>query len=68
LVEQFKYQVLEDDAVKYINLNELSRFNNTRVTVLVLNTVDTETIYNLEITSQVSGSLQDGKIIGVKIF
>jgi len=65
LVQQFQYKVLEDDAVKYIELNELSRQANSKVTVIVLNTVDTETVYNLVVTSLVSGTLQDGKILGL---
>jgi hypothetical protein len=58
IIQQFKYKVLEDDIVKYIDLNEINRVNNTKLTIVILNTVDTEVKYNLIISTQVSGTLE----------
>lgn len=60
----FLYQSLEDTDSRTLYLNELSRSNNTHLTVLVLNTVDVECDYSLDLSTDISGKRYDTALAG----
>jgi hypothetical protein len=61
--KSFSMNNLEDVDYKTINFNELPRQNISHVTLVVYNTVDTDSEYILWIMSNVSGEKLEGKLI-----
>ncbi|KAF0972227.1 hypothetical protein FDP41_009535 [Naegleria fowleri] len=53
--QQFPFHDLEDVNEKSLDMNELFRNRTRRITILLINTVDTESMYDLVIESDVSG-------------
>jgi hypothetical protein len=63
LRQQFPYQNLEDTDTRTLYINELSRVNNTHITLVVLNTVDVESEYTISISSDVSGAKYNSTLV-----
>jgi hypothetical protein len=59
----FSFNNLEDVDIKVMGFNDLPRENISHVTLVVYNTVDTESAYTLMITSKVSGTKLKGNLI-----
>jgi hypothetical protein len=61
--KQFGFNNLEDVDVKVLAVNEIQRENSSHITLVVYNTVDSESSYTLYISSDVSGA----KLLGTTL-
>ncbi|KAL9647765.1 hypothetical protein ABK040_001371 [Willaertia magna] len=59
----FKFHDLEDVNEKYLFINELKRNETSKLTLLIINTVDTESTYDIIIESNVSGKKLDNYLV-----
>lgn len=57
--EQFKYSSTEDKEETTLIVSDLERKENSKITIIVSNHIDTESYYELEIKTHVSGQIPD---------